>query len=110
MPCVAGPRAGVLVLGVRGQLVQLGLDLLGLGAGGVAFAGDGGDAGAEFVDQAVAVVIRHRKASTSFFQRQLQIGYNRAARLMEQMEEQGVVGPANQVGRREILEREGAED
>jgi S-DNA-T family DNA segregation ATPase FtsK/SpoIIIE len=55
-------------------------------------------------------VVRHRKASTSFVQRQLQIGYNRAARLMEQMEEQGVVGPANHVGRREILVGAGMED
>lgn len=54
-------------------------------------------------DQAVALVARERKASTSFVQRHLQIGYNRAARIVEEMERQGVIGPANKVGKREIL-------
>ena len=53
--------------------------------------------------QAVAVVAREGKASTSFLQRHLQIGYNRAAKLIEQMEKAGVVSPANHVGRREVL-------
>ncbi|MDD2875814.1 MAG: DNA translocase FtsK 4TM domain-containing protein [Acidiphilium sp.] len=53
--------------------------------------------------QAVAVVAREGKASTSFIQRHLQIGYNRAAKLIEQMEKEGVVGPANHVGKREVL-------
>jgi S-DNA-T family DNA segregation ATPase FtsK/SpoIIIE len=56
-------------------------------------------------DQAVAVVAREGKASTSFIQRHLNIGYNRAAKLIEQMEKEGVVGPANHVGRREVLIR-----
>jgi S-DNA-T family DNA segregation ATPase FtsK/SpoIIIE len=56
-------------------------------------------------DQAVAVVAREGKASTSFIQRHLQIGYNRAARLIEQMEKEGIVGPANHVGKREVLVR-----
>ena len=43
------------------------------------------------------------KCSTSFIQRRLQIGYNRAARLVEQMEQHGVVSPANHAGKREIL-------
>ena len=43
------------------------------------------------------------KASTSFLQRKLQIGYNRAARIMEMMEKEGIVGHANHVGKREIL-------
>ena len=43
------------------------------------------------------------KASTSFLQRKLQIGYNRAARIMEMMEKEGIVGQANHVGKREIL-------
>jgi S-DNA-T family DNA segregation ATPase FtsK/SpoIIIE len=54
-------------------------------------------------DQAVALVCRERKASTSFVQRHLQIGYNRAARLIEKMEAEGVVSTANHVGKREVL-------
>ena len=54
-------------------------------------------------DKAVALVCQEQKASTSFIQRHLQIGYNRAARIMEQMEKQGVVSTANKVGKREIL-------
>jgi S-DNA-T family DNA segregation ATPase FtsK/SpoIIIE len=56
-------------------------------------------------DQAVAVVAREGKASTSFIQRHLAIGYNRAAKLIEQMEKEGVVSAANHVGRREVLIR-----
>jgi S-DNA-T family DNA segregation ATPase FtsK/SpoIIIE len=55
--------------------------------------------------QAVGVVAREGKASTSFIQRHLNIGYNRAAKLIEQMEKEGVVGPANHVGKREVLIR-----
>ena len=54
-------------------------------------------------DQAVAIVIKDRKCSTSYIQRKLGIGYNKSARLVEQMEEEGVVTPANHVGKREIL-------
>ena len=54
-------------------------------------------------DRAVAIVLRDRKASTSYVQRRLQIGYNRAATLIEKMEEEGVISPANHAGRREIL-------
>ncbi|MGA7263227.1 MAG: DNA translocase FtsK 4TM domain-containing protein [Stellaceae bacterium] len=57
--------------------------------------------------QAVAVVCRERKASTSFVQRHLQIGYNRAARIIERMETEGIVTPANHVGKREVLARGG---
>ena len=56
-------------------------------------------------DQAVAVVAREGKASTSFIQRHLAIGYNKAAKLIEQMEKEGIITPANHVGRREILVR-----
>uniref|UniRef100_UPI0038D02F2B DNA translocase FtsK n=1 Tax=Neoroseomonas soli TaxID=1081025 RepID=UPI0038D02F2B len=61
------------------------------------------DAESSLYDQAVALVTREGKASTSFVQRHLNIGYNRAAKLIEQMEKQGVVGPANHVGKREVL-------
>ncbi|MFV0244375.1 MAG: DNA translocase FtsK [Qingshengfaniella sp.] len=54
-------------------------------------------------DQAVQVVIQDRKCSTSYIQRKLAIGYNKAARLVEQMEDNGLVTPANHVGKREIL-------
>ncbi|WP_298721797.1 DNA translocase FtsK [uncultured Ferrovibrio sp.] len=69
--------------------------------------GTGGEGGEEdaLYDQAVALVCRERKASTSFIQRHLQIGYNRAARIMERMEKEGVVGAANHVGKREVLAR-----
>ena len=66
--------------------------------------GLGGEAGgAELYDQAVAVVTRDRKASTSYIQRRLQIGYNRAASLIERMEKEGVVSAANHAGKREVL-------
>lgn len=71
--------------------------VLGLNTGGNT---DGDDA---LYDQAVAIVVKDRKCSTSYIQRKLGIGYNKAARLVEQMEDQGVVTPANHVGKREIL-------
>jgi len=64
-----------------------------------------GESGDALYAQAVAVVCRERKASTSFVQRHLQIGYNRAARIIERMEAEGVVSAANHVGKREVLGR-----
>jgi S-DNA-T family DNA segregation ATPase FtsK/SpoIIIE len=66
---------------------------------------DDGGSGDALYDEAVAIVCRERKASTSFIQRHLQIGYNRAARIIERMEKEGVVTPANRVGKREVLAR-----
>jgi len=72
-------------------------------------AGSGGSGGGGMgdsddpYDQAVAIVLRDGKASTSYIQRRLGIGYNRAASLIERMEEEGVIGPANHAGKREIL-------
>ncbi|MFN7223821.1 MAG: DNA translocase FtsK 4TM domain-containing protein [Paracoccaceae bacterium] len=63
--------------------------------------GDGGEDA--LYDQAVAIVAKDRKCSTSYIQRKLGIGYNKAAKLVEQMEDQGVVTAANHVGKREIL-------
>jgi S-DNA-T family DNA segregation ATPase FtsK/SpoIIIE len=57
----------------------------------------------ELFEKAVAIVLRDRKASTSYLQRRLSIGYNRAADLVERMEREGLIGPANNVGKREIL-------
>ncbi len=68
--------------------------------------GMGGDGGGDLFQQAVAIVKRDRNASTSYIQRRLQIGYNRAASLMERMELEGIVGPANHAGKREILVEE----
>lgn len=71
--------------------------VLGLSTGGNT---NGEDA---LYDSAVQIVIKDRKCSTSYIQRKLAIGYNKAARLVEQMEEEGLVSPANHVGKREIL-------
>jgi S-DNA-T family DNA segregation ATPase FtsK/SpoIIIE len=65
--------------------------------------GNFGEESAEIYDQAIAVVMRDRKASTSYIQRRLGIGYNRAASIMERMEKEGIVGSANHAGKREIL-------
>jgi S-DNA-T family DNA segregation ATPase FtsK/SpoIIIE len=59
----------------------------------------------DLYDEAVAIVIRDQKASTSYIQRRLGIGYNKAATLIERMEEEGVVGAPNNAGKREILAR-----
>jgi S-DNA-T family DNA segregation ATPase FtsK/SpoIIIE len=77
------------------------------GLPGLAGASDGEQG---LFDQAVQVVAREGKASTSFIQRHLSIGYNRAAKLIEQMEKEGIVGPANHVGKREVLVRRTADD
>ena len=74
------------------------------GDGDAAFDDEGGGgSGDDLYDRAVAVVTRDRKASTSYIQRRLQIGYNRAASLIERMEQEGVVSPANHAGKRDIL-------
>jgi S-DNA-T family DNA segregation ATPase FtsK/SpoIIIE len=71
--------------------------------GGDDMGGGGGEESNDLYDRAVAVVTRDRKASTSYVQRRLQIGYNRAASLIERMEQEGVVSPANHSGKREVL-------
>ncbi|HEX9878186.1 MAG TPA: FtsK/SpoIIIE domain-containing protein, partial [Gammaproteobacteria bacterium] len=68
-----------------------------------------GEESNDLYDRAVAIVLRDRKASTSYIQRRLAIGYNRAASIIERMEQEGVVGPANHAGKREILVPEDAE-
>ncbi len=67
------------------------------------FAGGGGNEDSALYDRAVAMVAQQGRASTSLIQRHLRIGYNRAARIMEQMEEQGVVSPPNHAGKRDVL-------
>jgi S-DNA-T family DNA segregation ATPase FtsK/SpoIIIE len=68
--------------------------------GGGSSTGDSGDA---LYDQALAIILRERKVSTSFLQRHLQVGYNRAARIIEKLEEEGVISQPNHAGKREIL-------
>ncbi|MBV9286825.1 MAG: DNA translocase FtsK, partial [Hyphomicrobiales bacterium] len=58
---------------------------------------------ADYYDRAVAIVLRDRKVSTSYIQRRLSVGYNKAASLVERMEQEGVVSPPNHSGKREIL-------
>ncbi|MGB1026759.1 MAG: DNA translocase FtsK, partial [Rhodospirillaceae bacterium] len=77
--------------------------LAGGGSGGGSGGGGAGDSGDGLFDEAVAIVARERKVSTSFIQRRLQIGYNRAARLVERMEEEGMVSRPNSAGKREVL-------
>lgn len=73
---------------------------------GMAVGGGGKPSGDDLYDRAVELVCRERKASTSFVQRHLQIGYNRAARIVDQMEKEGVISSANHVGKREVLARD----
>ena len=73
--------------------------------GGESYAGGNTGSGDELYDKAVDIVLRERKASTSFIQRQLQLGYNKAATLIERMEREGIISSANAVGKREILGR-----
>ena len=73
------------------------------GGGATGLLGGNTDGEGSLYDKAVDLVTREGKASTSFVQRHLGIGYNRAAKLIEQMEKEGVVGPANHVGKREVL-------
>jgi len=79
------------------QPVQIG------GKGGNVMEMGGGEGGDDMWQDAVRVVIEGRKASTSLLQRRLRIGYGRAARLIEEMEEQGIVGPADGARPREVL-------
>ena len=73
------------------------------GGGEIAEGGESDEGSDQLYDKAVDLVCRERKASTSFVQRHLQIGYNRAARIVERMEQEGVVTSANHVGKREVL-------
>jgi S-DNA-T family DNA segregation ATPase FtsK/SpoIIIE len=68
-----------------------------------AMGGEGGSSGDDLYDQAVAVVLRDKKVSTSYVQRRLQVGYNKAASLIERMEKEGLISAANATGKREIL-------
>ncbi|MFA4994064.1 MAG: DNA translocase FtsK 4TM domain-containing protein [Bdellovibrionales bacterium] len=81
-----------------------------VGDGGGDMFGMGSNSGDDLYDKAVDIVLRERKASTSFVQRQLQIGYNKAANLVERMEREGLIGPASATGKREIFGRNPGEE
>ena len=110
-PFVADEEVGDVVTHLKAQAEPEYLDTIGSidskdGSNGVfdMFGADSeGEKVDELYDQAVAIIAREGKASTSFIQRHLQIGYNRAARIMEEMENQGVVTPATATGKREVL-------
>jgi len=87
---------GILEGGVLDGDAEAGGDI---GAGG----GNGGGESSELYDQAVAVVLQHRRPSISLVQRHLRIGYNRAARLLEQMEKSGLVSAPGHSGNRDLL-------
>jgi S-DNA-T family DNA segregation ATPase FtsK/SpoIIIE len=92
------------ILGEQGAEQLLGMgDMLYMAGGGRTDIGGGGGSGDELYDQAVAVVLRDKKVSTSYIQRRLSIGYNKAASLIERMEQEGLISAANHAGKREIL-------
>jgi S-DNA-T family DNA segregation ATPase FtsK/SpoIIIE len=78
--------------------------------GGAAGGDEFGGSGDELYDKAVNIVLQDKKASTSYIQRRLAVGYNKAASLIERMEKEGVISPANHSGKREILVGSGAEE
>jgi DNA segregation ATPase FtsK/SpoIIIE, S-DNA-T family len=75
----------------------------GSGDGGAEGGYEGGGSGDELYDQAVQVILRDKKVSTSYVQRRLQVGYNKAASLIERMEKEGIISAPNATGKREIL-------
>ena len=60
----------------------------------------------ELYNKAIEIVVKQQKVSTSFIQRYLQIGYNRAARIVEKMEDDGIISEANNAGKRHVLRKE----
>ncbi|MGE5042438.1 MAG: DNA translocase FtsK [Candidatus Levyibacteriota bacterium] len=88
------------------EVVEQAVNLKGRGSSGGAMAGDEGIGGSgrdEFFEQAVRLVCQYNRASSSMLQRRLQVGFNRAARILEQLEEAGVVGPGDGSKPREVL-------
>jgi len=77
--------------------------------GAISESGEFSGSGNELYDKAVNIVLNDKKASTSYLQRRLSIGYNKAATLIEKMEEEGIISPANHAGKREILVGDGVD-
>ena len=112
-PFVSDAEVEKVVKHLRKQAKPAYIDSITEDAEGSVGGGEGGGSGSEaeegsdeLYDRAIDIVARERKCSTSFIQRHLQIGYNRAARIVERMEREGVVTPANSVGKREVLARD----
>jgi S-DNA-T family DNA segregation ATPase FtsK/SpoIIIE len=114
-PFVSDAEVEKVVKHLRKQAKPAYIDSITEDAEGGVGGGEGGGGGSgpeseegsdELYDRAIDIVARERKCSTSFIQRHLQIGYNRAARIVERMEREGVVTPANSVGKREVLARD----
>src|SRR5262249_53684983 len=113
-PFVSDPQGEQVVKFLKSQghpahLHAVPADEDGGGDGEGGYEPEGGGSGDDLYDQAVALVARERKCSTSYVQRYLQIGYNKAARLVERMEAEGVVSQPNHVGKREVLIGRGPE-
>ncbi|MFK5979412.1 MAG: DNA translocase FtsK [Rhizobiaceae bacterium] len=108
-PFVADDEVEKVVAHLKSQGVPQYLEAITVDDGDGSDGGVGGDAAGglsesnDIYDQAVAIVLRDRKASTSYIQRRLSIGYNRAASLIERMEQEGLISSANHAGKREIL-------
>ncbi|PCI06149.1 MAG: cell division protein FtsK [Hyphomicrobiales bacterium] len=108
-PFVADDEVERIVNHLKSQGVPQYLEAVTVDADEGSDAGGGSDAAGglsesnDIYDQAVAIVLRDRKASTSYIQRRLSIGYNRAASLIERMEKEGLISSANHAGKREIL-------
>ncbi len=106
-PFVADEEVEKVVRHLKKQGMPAYLDAITDEADDEAEGGEGGEeygeSGDDLYDQAVALVLRDRKASTSYVQRRLGVGYNRAATLVERMEKEGLIGAANHAGKREIL-------
>lgn len=102
-PYVADNEVEKIVNHLKDQAVPTYIEEVTIGEDSFSDNFDSGEGGDDLYRQAVELVIREQKASTSFIQRCLKIGYNRAATIIEKMEREGVVSKANHVGKREIL-------
>ena len=108
-PFVADDEVEKIVNHLKGQGAPEYVDAVteepeeGYGEPGAMGGTEGGGSGDDLYDQAVAVVLRDKKVSTSYVQRRLQVGYNKAASLIERMEKEGLISAANATGKREIL-------
>jgi len=90
------------IVGVTDEVEEETSELL-AAVSGSGSSGEYSESDEELFDQAIAIVTQDRRASTSYLQRRLKIGYNRAATVMERLEAEGIVSAANHAGKREVL-------